>query len=86
MFIVVLGLIKSSFNVGCTDTPSWNNGHGYDCSSYSSRWCENGAARAGQEWTLGAKFKYPESNCCVCGKDGGKDDGKDDGKHRSQYP
>ena len=86
MFKVVLGLIKSSFNVGCTDTPSWNNGHGYDCSSYSSRWCENGAARAGQEWTLGAKFKYPESNCCVCGKDGGKDDGKDDGKNNSPYP
>ena len=67
-FILVYSSIKLSFNVGCTDTPSWNNGHGYDCNSYGTRWCKNGAAKAGQEWTLGAKFKYPENNCCVCGK------------------
>ena len=57
-----------NFTVGCTDTPSWQNGYGHDCSSYEKRWCENGAAKTGQEWTLGAKYKYPESNCCVCGK------------------
>ena len=68
LFIFVLSLIKLSINVGCTDTPSWNNGYGHDCNSYSTRWCENGAAKPGQEWTLGAKYKYPENNCCVCGK------------------
>ena len=84
LFIFVLSLIKVSINVGCTDTPSWNNGYGHDCNSYSTRWCKDGAANPGQEWTLGAKYKYPENNCCVCGKHDSKDDGKDDGKHRTQ--
>ena len=60
---------KQIFTVGCTDTASWQNGYGHDCSSYGKRWCENGAAKPGQDWTLGATFKYPENNCCVCGKD-----------------
>ena len=25
-------------------------------------------ALAAQEWTIGSKFKFPERNCCVCGK------------------
>ena len=64
----MLGLIELSFNVGCTDTPSWNNGYGLDCRSYGARRCANGAARPGLEWALGAKYNYPENNCCVCGK------------------
>ena len=54
----------------CLDTPFWENGHGHNCASYESQWCENGGARAGQEWTLGAKYHYPENNCCACGKKG----------------
>ena len=64
-----ISFIKKPFNVGCIDTPSWQNSYGYDCSTYGTLWCENGAAKLGQEWTLGATYKYPENNCCVCGKE-----------------
>jgi len=50
------------------DTPGWTNGYGYDCASYASRWCANGGARSGQEWTLGATYAFPENNCVVCVK------------------
>merc|ERR1711862_671311 len=44
----------------------WNSmRHGFGCVDYAERWCENGAARSGQEWTLGETFRYPENNC-VC--------------------
>ena len=56
----------------CNDTPAWENGVGYDCNNYGKRWCENGTARPGEEWTLGAEYNYPENNCCVCGKRNGK--------------
>ena len=57
------------------DTPFWENGHGHNCASYESQWCENGGARPGQEWTLGAKYHYPENNCCACGKKGKREYG-----------
>ena len=56
------------FDLACVDTDCWDNGYGHDCKSYGERWCENGAAKAGSEWTLGSKYNYPENNCCVCGK------------------
>merc|ERR1712166_348529 len=46
----------------------WSNGSGHGCEPYGNRWCEAGKARAGSEWTLGAKWEFPEKNCCVCGK------------------
>merc|ERR1719482_2393996 len=52
----------------CQDTPDWVNGYGRGCADYASKWCANGGARAGSEWTLGSKYKFPEDNCCVCGK------------------
>ena len=30
----------------------------------SKGWCANGAVVAGQEWTLGAEFNYPERELC----------------------
>ena len=55
----------------CTDTAGFDNGGGFDCATYVSQgWCADGAAVAGQEWTLGASFNYPENNCCACGKTG----------------
>jgi len=60
---------KEAYMITCTDTPNFNNGYGGGCGSYAKYgWCENGAAKPGLEWTLGATFKYPERNCCVCGK------------------
>ena len=54
---------------GCVDTPGFANGQGFGCADYSSRgWCAKGAAKPGNEWTIGEKFKFPEENCCVCGK------------------
>ncbi len=43
---------------GCTDTPGWDNGYGHGCEAYRARgWCVHGAARKGQEGTLGAKSR-----------------------------
>ena len=53
---------------GCADIEGWNNNHGFDCEGYASRWCQSGAAKPGQEWTLGSRFNFPEENCCVCGR------------------
>jgi len=53
----------------CEDTPGFTNGAGHGCASYASRkWCSNGGAAPGLEWTLGSKYKFPEKNCVVCGK------------------
>jgi len=53
----------------CVDTPNFNNGRGMGCANYVQYgWCRNGAAGAGQEWTLGNRFRFPEDNCCECGK------------------
>ena len=65
---VVTLMVFVLYKIGCIDTPSWVNGHGYDCNSYGKRWCQDGSAKPGKEWTLGAKYNYPENNCCVCGK------------------
>merc|ERR1740139_1861373 len=54
----------------CVNTPGWTNSHAYKhpCANYAKVWCDAGKARAGSEWTLGAKWNFPEKNCCVCGK------------------
>jgi len=54
----------------CVDTANFENGSGHGCASYKSHWCSGGKAKPGSEWTLGARFKFPENNCCVCGKGG----------------
>jgi len=62
---------------GCTDTAGWGNGYrganggkGFSCADYTAKgWCKDGA---GQKWTLGSNFKYPEQNCCACGKQAAK--------------
>ena len=56
----------------CTDTTGFSNGHGHGCASYDAHWCADGKAKSGMEWTLGKKFKFPEKNCCSCGKTNGK--------------
>ena len=54
----------------CTDTVGWMNPAGHPCSDYETKkkWCKNGRATPGQEWTLGKKWSYPEHHCCACGK------------------
>lgn len=60
---------RRALQTQCHDTMGWRNGAGWDCNGYASqRWCAGGAALAGMEWTLGEGWKYPERNCCVCGK------------------
>jgi hypothetical protein len=71
---VVFAKVKAKKICGtgtCTDTPGFDNGNtpAFGCAQYATKgWCANGAAVPGQEWTLGSKYKYPEKNCCVCGK------------------
>ncbi|CAF4617701.1 unnamed protein product, partial [Didymodactylos carnosus] len=31
-----------------------------------SPWCSNGQVTPGSSWTIGAKYNYPERNCCAC--------------------
>ena len=53
----------------CVDTPGWENGQTSECSDYLTiGWCKGGGALPDKEWTLGSLFKFPERNCCVCGK------------------
>merc|ERR1719238_852948 len=53
----------------CVDDEAFDNGHGMNCAKYTEKgWCAGGEVVAGSEWTLGAKYKFPEENCCVCGK------------------
>jgi len=54
---------------GCQDTADWKNTANLGCDEYAKNgWCANGAPVAGQEWTLGNTWNYPERHCCVCGK------------------
>jgi len=62
------GEIAESESDACEDTEGFTNGANHGCESYEKLWCENGAAKAGFEWTLGEQYRYPENNCCVCGK------------------
>jgi len=64
----------------CTDTPGWKNPK-YGCDKYKQKgWCKDGKVRS--KWAVGAKWRFPEKNCCVCGKGATADKGdsdKDDG-------
>ena len=60
--------LSISESMPCSDTPGWLNGQDLDCNAYERQWCHEGHANTGSEWTLGAKYNYPEDNCCVCGK------------------
>ena len=50
------------------DTANWDNGASQNCEKYAEKWCANGKVKPGKESTLGQKYKFPENNCCVCGK------------------
>lgn len=52
----------------CTDTPGWHNLFSRDCPVYDHKFCQDGAALLGFEYSLGEKYNYPERNCCSCGK------------------
>jgi hypothetical protein len=53
----------------CKDKPGFQNGHGHGCQGYVTHgWCKNGAFVAGQEWTGGVHFKFPENSCCACNR------------------
>ena len=52
----------------CTDTESWDDDFGEDCSYYVTM-CREGAVLPGNENHMGSMYNYPENNCCICGKD-----------------
>jgi len=53
----------------CADTPNWVSPAGNVCGTYADNgWCVGGAAGAGFESMLGARWGFPEMHCCVCGK------------------
>jgi len=51
----------------CIDTPNWTNSQGLSCADYKSKgYCTGEGFAAGQEWTAGESYNYPEANCCSC--------------------
>ena len=62
----------------CTDTPQWVGVWGMTCDGYAngeaSMWsgtqlphlCMDRGQRVERDF-IGAKWKYPEENCCACG-------------------
>jgi len=63
---------SASVGADCVDTVDWDNGHldgdgnVINCQTYAENYCENGAVKSGEEWTLGSYSNWPEYNCCVC--------------------
>jgi len=71
VLFLILNTNAQSVSPTCVDTPGWNNGQGWACVNYGPgrrNWCSNGRFTRGQEWTGGSKYKFPERNCCVCGR------------------
>ncbi|CAF1074832.1 unnamed protein product [Adineta steineri] len=54
----------------CNDTANWNNSAQHSCDEYqfTYSWCVNGYFQPSTYWTGGSRFRYPEFNCCDCGK------------------
>jgi len=51
----------------CEDTPGWDNGYGMGCDNYEDfRWCTDEGV---VEWSLGETYNFPETNCCICGRE-----------------
>jgi len=67
--------IATSIRADCVDTVGWVNGfsdgdgNGIDCQYYAENYCENGAVKSGEEWTMGSYSNWPEYHCCVCNND-----------------
>eukprot|EP00747_Dinoflagellata_sp_TGD_P027157 gnl/TRDRNA2_/TRDRNA2_132432_c0_seq2.p1 gnl/TRDRNA2_/TRDRNA2_132432_c0~~gnl/TRDRNA2_/TRDRNA2_132432_c0_seq2.p1 ORF type:complete len:263 (+),score=26.24 gnl/TRDRNA2_/TRDRNA2_132432_c0_seq2:62-850(+) len=63
------GKTAAPSTTACKDTPGFTNGSGHGCASYAKhKWCANGGASRGKAWTLGKRYRFPEQNCCICGK------------------
>ena len=61
------------FYLACNDTHLWKNGYNIPCSDYAFNvsnhwWCPNGTYTPATLRMGGNTFKYPEFNCCACGK------------------
>ncbi|CAF3993473.1 unnamed protein product [Adineta steineri] len=73
--LVVVGLffqwiMPSNGVAACNNTASWSNSAGHPCHDYqfNALWCVNGSFQENTSWTGGSKYRYPEFNCCDCGK------------------
>ena len=78
--LLLAGLAKLMGGEEPRDMPGWTNGgsDNKDCSSYVAHgFCKDGAAVTGKEWTLGAKWNFPENNCVSCGFAGAPPDTPD---------
>ncbi|CAF4178485.1 unnamed protein product, partial [Adineta steineri] len=64
-------IMTSNGVAACNDTTSWINSAGHPCDDYqfTYSWCVNGYFQASSYWTGGSTFRYPEFNCCDCGKE-----------------
>ncbi|CAF3990347.1 unnamed protein product [Adineta steineri] len=73
--LVVVGLffqwiMPSNGVAACNNTASWSNSAGHPCHDYqfNALWCVNGSFQENTSWTGGSRYRYPEFNCCDCGK------------------
>ena len=52
----------------CIDSDGWSSGtNTYTCADYSMSWCTNGEMHSDVK-KFGEKYRFPENNCCACGK------------------
>ena len=50
----------------CKDVVDYDNGEGLGCAEYEGQgWCVAGALRTNHS---GPTYRFPERNCCACGK------------------
>ena len=53
----------------CTNTPKWDNHHGFGCGDYVLHiWCAGGQLSGTYQMLGGTLFHDPVLNCCACGK------------------
>ena len=57
----------------CEDTRNWENIFGWNCDQYRGMdYCKGGVITSQQGYGPGGfEYKFPEENCCGCGKNTG---------------
>jgi len=58
-------------NTDCHDTPGWTNHPRLlrTCRHYRAKFCSDGKMKSEFAWAFGARWNFPEKNCCACGAD-----------------
>ena len=68
LLILIINLIKAQ-RATCADTVGWGDKDGHGCYLYKyEKICINNGFVPSRRFYGGYFYKFPELNCCVCGK------------------